>query len=158
MLIPHLPKQISLEGVLDEVVDLKEQDITAFFDLLKNNLNISALIPSSFYLAYYSKMGRDRTYSLPGMVSAFLLQKFISIPSDKILLSFLSLCKLARSFYGFSTIPCASRFSRFKTGLCEQIHDFFNSIVAIVNPICLEMDSVKTAQITYDTTGIEGYV
>lgn len=37
MLIPRHPKQISIEGILDEVVDLKEKDIAAFFDLLINN-------------------------------------------------------------------------------------------------------------------------
>ncbi len=43
MLIPRLPRQLTLHGVLDEVVDLREKDAAAFFTLLKDNLDIVAL-------------------------------------------------------------------------------------------------------------------
>ncbi len=49
MLIPRLPRQLTLHGVLDEVVDLREKDAAAFFTLLKDNLDIAALIPTEFY-------------------------------------------------------------------------------------------------------------
>jgi hypothetical protein len=158
MLVPRLPQQLSLKGVLDEVVDLREKDVSAFFSLLKEHLDIASLIPLEFYQTYHSHLGRNRSYPLSGMVSAFLLQKFIGISQDSVLLTFLSLCQPARMFCDLAKVPSASRFSRFKTEFYEQIHAFFDSLVDLVNPICLEMDQQKTAQISYDTTGIEGYV
>ncbi|HAL73846.1 MAG TPA: hypothetical protein DCM45_01990 [Clostridiales bacterium] len=158
MLIPRLPRQMTLQGVLDEVVDLQEKDAAAFFALLKENLDIAALIPLEFYQAYHSRLGRNRSYPLARMVSAFLLQKFIGFAQDNVLLTFLSLCQPARQFCDLPKVPSASRFSRFKTEFYEQIHALFDALVDLVNPICLEMGPQKATQFSYDTTGLEGYV
>ncbi len=158
MLIPRLPRQMTLQGVLDEVIDLREKDAAAFFVLLKENLDIAALIPLEFYQAYHSRLGRNRSYPLAGMVSAYVLQKIIGFAQDNVLLTFLSLCQPARQFCDLSKVPSASRFSRFKTEFYEQIHALFDALVDLVNPICLEMDPLKAAQFSYDTTGLEGYV
>lgn len=52
----------------------------------------------------------------------------------------------------------SSRFSRFKTECYEHIHALFDPLVDRVNPICLEMNTQKATQFSYDTTGLEGYV
>ena len=52
----------------------------------------------------------------------------------------------------------SSRFSRFKTEFYEHIHALFDPLVDRVNPICLEMNTQKATQFSYDTTGLEGYV
>ena len=158
MLVPRLPQQLTLPGVLDEVIDLREKDVAEFFSLLKANLDIASLIPVEFYRSYHNRLGRNRSYPLSDMISAFLLQKIIGIAQDNVLLSFLSLCQPARVFCDLSNAPSASRFSRFKTEFYEYIHAFFDSLVDLVNPVFLETDPHKASQISYDTTGIEGYV
>ena len=56
-------------------------------------------------------------YPLHGFLTAFILQKIFSIPTDPLLLLFLHLCKELRNFCGFTKVPDASLISRFK-------HDF----------------------------------
>ena len=63
---------------------------------------------SSFLLsfsAFYLSFKRMRIYPLHGFLSAFILQKILSIPTDPPLLLFLNLCKELHDFCVFSKVP-----------------------------------------------------
>ena len=86
------------------------EDTPSFFQLLNDTLDISEFIPPDFYHAFYLALGRKRTYPLEGFLSALILQKIFSIPSDSLLILFLGLCRELRDFCGFSKVPDAPLF------------------------------------------------
>ena len=86
----------------------------AFFQLLDEHFDIQEFIPLVFTNAFYQQLGRKRAYPLTGFLSALILQKIFSIPSDSLLILFLSLCKELRDFCGFSKVPDAPLFTRFQ--------------------------------------------
>ncbi len=70
----------------------------SILDLLKEHVDISELIPYSFASAFYSHNGRDRRYSLRSLISAFLLQKLLTIPTTELLINLLKISKELRDF------------------------------------------------------------
>ena len=80
------------------------EDTPSFFQLLNDSLDISEFIPADFYRAFYLALGRKRTYPLEGFLSALILQKIFSIPTDSLLILFLGLCRELRDFCGFSKV------------------------------------------------------
>ena len=115
-------------------------------------------IPNSFYTAFYKSLGRNRDYPLHGFVASLLLQKIFSIPSDSLLIILLSLCKELREFCGFTKVPDASKFTRFKQNFLPCFEQMFSALVDFTEPICMEIDTALASTITFDTTGIELYV
>ena len=133
-------------------------DVPSFFQLLEQHLDISLFIPQSFYNAFYQKLGRSRLYPLTGFLSALILQKIFSIPTDSLLILFLNLCKEFRDFCGFSKVPDAPLFTRFKLGFEKHIELMFQQMVEYTEPICQQIDSSLAQILTFDTSGIELYV
>ena len=84
-----------------------------FLQLLEEHIDLNLFIPSDFFRAYYQAPGRKRINSLTVFLSALVLQKTFSIPSDSLPILFLSLCKELREFYGFEKVPDAPLFTRF---------------------------------------------
>ena len=132
-------------------------DVPSFFQLLEQHLDISLFIPQSFYNAFYQKLGRSRLYPLTGFLSALILQKIFSIPTDSLLILFLNLCKEFRDFCGFSKVPDAPLFTRFKLGFADYIELMFQQMVDYTEPICQQIDSSLAQILTFDTSGIELY-
>ena len=106
--------QISLKETFFDCKDILIDDAPSFFRLLEEHCDISDFVPSVFYNAFYQSLGRKRLYPLTGFLSALILQKIFSIPTDSLLILFLSLCKELRDFCGFSKVPDAPLFTRFK--------------------------------------------
>lgn len=106
--------QISLKETFSDCQDIFFDDTPSFFRLLEDHFDISEFIPPAFYNAFYQSLGRKRIYPFTGFLSALILQKIFSIPSDSLLILFLSLCKEFRDFCGFSKVPDAPLFTRFK--------------------------------------------
>ena len=106
--------QLSIADHFKECRNFFESDKPTFFALLKEHINLSDFIPNSFYSAFYKSLGRDREYPLYGFLISLILQKILSIPSDSLLIFFLHLCKELREFCGFTKVPDASKFTRFK--------------------------------------------
>ena len=106
--------QLSLADVFTECQDLFCFDKPAFISLLEKHIDFDTFIPPNFYHAFYQKFGRNREYPLHGFVSSLILQKVLSIPTDSLLFILLHLSKEFRVFCGFTRIPDASKFTRFK--------------------------------------------
>ena len=150
--------QITLKETFSDCQDMFMDDVPSFFQLLEQHLDISLFIPQSFYNAFYQKLGRSRLYPLTGFLSALILQKIFSIPTDSLLILFLNLCKEFRDFCGFSKVPDAPLFTRFKLGFEKHMELMFQQMVEYTEPICQQIDSSLAQILTFDTSGIELYV
>lgn len=71
---------------------------------------------------------------------------------------FLSLCKELRDYCGFSKVPDAPLFTRFKQDFLPYIEQMFQHMVDIADPICQMIDSSLADMLTLDTSGIELHV
>ena len=90
-----------------------------------------------------------------------------SFPSLQTLCSFFSLASAGnygtsaaspRDFCGFSKVPDAPLFSRFRTSFDPYIEQMFHKLVDLTEPICHLIDSSLANVLTFDTSGIELYV
>jgi hypothetical protein len=133
-------------------------DTPAFFQLLDSRMNLDDFIPPEFYHAFYHSLGRKRIFPLSGFLSALILQKIFSIPTDSLLILFLSICQELKSFCGFSKVPDAPLFTRFKQDFLPYIQLMFQRMVDYTEPICQAIDASLAQMLTFDTSGIELYV
>lgn len=150
--------QLSLADIFKDCQDIFVSDKPTFFSLLEQYIDFKEFIPQTFYNAFYQKLGRRREYTLSAFLSALILQKIISIPTDSMLILLLHLCRELREFCGFKKVPDASKFTRFKQDFLPWIEQMFNNLVDYTEPICQAIDAALASIITFDTTGIEVYV
>lgn len=150
--------QISLKETFSDCQDQFMDDAPSFFILLSEHCDINDFIPREFFNAFYQSLGRTRIYPLQGFLSAFILQKIFSIPTDALLLLLLNICKELRQFCGFTKVPDASLMSRFKHDFEPYIERMFQQMVDYTEPICQAIDSTLAQMLTFDTSGIELYV
>lgn len=150
--------QISLSETFSDCQNQFMDDSPSFFNILAEYFDLDDFIPPEFTSAFYLTIGRNRLYSLHGFLTAYILQKIFSIPTDSLLLLFLNLCKELRDFCGFSKVPDASLMSRFKNEFEPYIELMFQRMVDYTEPICQLIDSSLAQMLTFDTSGIELYV
>ena len=150
--------QISLSDIFSDCQNKLIDDSPSFFSMLSEHVDLNEFIPPEFQSAFYLSIGRTRIYPLHGFLSAFILQKIFSIPTDSLLLLFLNLCKELRDFCGFSKVPDASLMSHFKHDFKPYIELMFQRMVDYTEPICQSIDSSLAQMLTFDTSGIELYV
>ncbi len=150
--------QLSLKDTFSDYRDLFLDNVPSFFQLMGHHFDISLFIPQTFYNAFYLHLGRKRDYPLTGFLSALILQKIFSIPTDSLLILFLLLCRELRDFCGFSKVPDAPLFTRFKLGFADHIELMFQQMADYTEPICQQIDSSLAQILTLDTSGIEPYV
>ena len=150
--------QIALSDIFSDCQNKLIDDSPSFFTLLSEHFDLDDFIPPEFLSAFYLSLGRNRVYSLHGFLTAFILQKIFSIPTDSLLLLFLHLCKELRDFCGFSKVPDASLLSRFKRDFESYIELMFQRMVDYTEPICQLIDASLAQMFTFDTSGIELYV
>ena len=150
--------QISLKESFSDCKDMFIDDAPSFFQLLEQHFDINQFVPSPFYHAFYQHLGRKRDYPLNGFLSALILQKIFSIPTDSLLILLLRLCSELRDFCGFSKVPDAPLFTRFKLGFEDYIELMFQNMVDFTEPICQKINSILADVLTFDTSGIELFV
>lgn len=150
--------QISLKDTFSDCQDIFMDDSPSFFQLMEQHFNLNDFIPPAFIHAFYLSLGRKRLYPLPGFLAAFILQKIFSIPTDSLLILFLNLCSEFRSFCGFTKVPDAPLFTRFKLSFQPYIALMFHQMVDYTEPICHTIDQSLARMLTFDTSGIELYV
>lgn len=150
--------QLSLKDTFSDCKDMFIYDVPSFFQLLEQHFDISLFIPQTFYHAFYQHLGRKRDYPLTAFLSALILQKIFPIPTDSLLILLLHLCKELREFCGFSKVPDAPLFTRFKLGFAGHIELMFQQMVDYTEPICQQIDSSLAQILTFDTFGIELFV
>ena len=151
-------RQISLKDTFSDCRDMFIDDTPSFFQLLDEHFDFNEFIPSVFTNAFYQHLGRKRTYPLTGFLSALILQKIFSIPTDSLLILFLSLCKELRDFCGFSKVPDPPLFTRFRQNFEPYIELMFRQMVDFTEPICQLIDSSLAQILSFDTSGIELFV
>ena len=151
-------RQISLKDTFSDCQDMFMDDTPSFFQLLDEHFDIHEFIPSVFTNAFYQHLGRNRLYPLAGFLSALILQKIFSIPTDSLLILFLSISKELRDFCGFSKVPDAPLFTRFRQNFEPFIELMFRQMVDFTEPICQLIDSSLAQVLTFDTSGIELFV
>lgn len=150
--------QISLKETFDCCQDMFIDDTPSFFTLLAELIDLHDFIPAEFYSAFYRSSGRKRTYPLHGFLCALILQKIFSIPSDSLLILFLSLCRELRDFCGFSKVPDAPLFTRFRQNFLPYIELMFQRMVDYTEPICQAIDASLARMLIFDTSGVELFV
>lgn len=124
--------QISLFDTYHNLVIESFENPSNFFMLLKRLFDLSVFIHDSFKKAYYSKMGRNRNFSLESMLCALLIKHFLKLPENTILLTFLHFSKEFRfdfcKFY--NKLPNKTVFSKFTTIFYDEIANFFYNLVS----------------------------
>lgn len=150
--------QLELKDIFEDCQQYFEEDKPAFLRLLEENIDLETLIPARFWIHFYSSVGRPREYSLTSLLWSLIIQRIFSIPTDSLLLIFLSYSKDLRKFCGFTKIPDASKLTRFKQDFVEDLREFFERLVDLTEPICQELDLAKADMLVFDTTGIEAFV
>jgi len=155
-MIPH--KQLSMADIFSNCQNIFENDKPKFLSLLENHINLDEIVPVSFRNHFRSWTGRPREYPLDALLWALIIQKIFSIPTDQLLLVFLSFSKPLREFCGFRKVPDASKLTRFKQDFLLDLQSVFDNMVDITEPICQEIDSEKADMTIFDSSGIEAWV
>lgn len=159
ILISMIPyKQLSLTDVFKDCQDKFDNDKPAFLSLLEQHIDIDEIIPITFRNHFYASTGRTRKYSLQALLWALIIQRIFSIPTDQLLLTFLTYSKHLREFCGFDNVPDASKITRFKQDFLEDLQTVFDNLVDITEPICQTIDSAKADMTIFDSSGIEAFV
>lgn len=151
-------KQLSLADIYADCLDTFDKDKPGFLSMLEQSINIDSLIPLSFRWNFHAWTGRPREHPLTGFIWALLIQRIFSIPTDSLLIIFLHFSKELREFCGFTKVPDASKFTRFKQKFLPDLRDMFDRLVDLTEPICAEIDKKLAAMTIFDTSGIEAYV
>jgi len=155
-MIPY--KQLSLADIFSDCQEKFENDKYQFLSLLENNIDLDAFIPIAFRNHFYASTGRHRKYPLTGFIWALLLQRIFSIPTDSLLIIFLKYSRELREFCGFSKVPDASKFTRFKQDFLLDLQSMFDNLVDVTEPICHAIDAELASMTIFDTSGIEAFV
>ena len=155
-MIPY--KQLSLADIFQDCQNIFDNDKPAFLSLLETHIDIDEFIPISFRNHFYASTGRSRKYPLHAFLWALIIQRIFSIPTDQLLLTFLSYSKPLRDFCGFTKIPDASKITRFKQDFLDDLQLVFDNLVDVTEPICQAIDSAKANMTIFDSSGIEAFV
>ena len=151
-------KQLSMAQIFSDCAEKFENNKYQFLTLLENNIDLDEFISISFRNHFYASTGRHRKYPLIAMLWALLLQRIFSIPTDSLLIIFLQYSKELREFCGFSKVPDASKFTRFKQDFLPDLQSFFDNLVDVTEPICQKIDFSLASMTIFDTSGIEAFV
>ncbi len=155
-MIPY--KQLSLADIFQDCQNKFDNDKPAFLSLLETHIDIDEFIPISFRNHFYASTGRSRKYPLRAFLWALIIQRIFSIPTDQLLLTFLSYSKPLRDFCGFTKVPDASKITRFKQDFLDDLQLIFDRLVDLTEPICQAIDSAKADMTIFDSSGIEAFV
>lgn len=150
--------QLNFAETFNECHDMLISDTPTFFSLLEEHIDLNDFIPFEFYTAFYKSLGRKRDYPLKGFLSALIIQKIFTIHSDSLLIILLSVCRELRDFCGFTKIPDAPLFTRFKQNFLPYLELMFSHMVDYTEPICQAIDFHLASMLAFDTSGIELYV
>lgn len=155
-MIPY--KQLSVADIFEDCQIIFKEDKPQFLSLLEQHIDLDEIIPISFRNHFYASTGRSRKYPLHALLWALIIQRVFSIPTDRLLLTFLHYSKPLRDFCGFTKVPDASKITRFKQDFLDDLQVVFDNLVDITEPICKAVDSAKADMTIFDSSGIEAFV
>ena len=133
-MIPY--KQLSLADIFQDCQNKFDNDKPAFLSLLEQHIDLDEIIPAAFYNHFYASTGRTRKYPLKAFFWALIIQRIFSMPTDQLLLTFLTYSKFMRDFCGFTKLPDASKITRFKQDFLLDLQSLFDNLVDLTEPIC----------------------
>ena len=151
-------KQLSLADIFTDCQNKFDNDKYEFLTLLDNAIDLEEIVPVSFINHFHASTGRPRRHLLFPMLKALLLQLIFSIPTVSLLIIFLKFSQELRDFCGFSSVPDASKFTRFKQHFLDDLQSLFNRLVDLTEPVCQQIDTAKASMLLFDTSGIEAWV
>lgn len=154
----HKVVQMSLEDIYNGVSESMESKKSELVSLLEEHINLDELIPYSFRVAFYGRMGRNHIYHLESFLWFVILKKLFGLSQNTQLINILKCSSELRDLCGFERVPDASQITRFYQNYCEHIVTMFEHLVDITEPICREINAKKADCLIYDTTGIEANV
>ncbi len=148
-------KQLSLADIFTDCQNKFDNDKYEFLTLINETINLEEFVPVSFVNHFHASSGRPRRHLLFPMLKALLLQLIFSIPTVSLLIIFLKFSQELRDFCGFSVVPDASKFTRFKQDFLDDLQSMFHRLVDMTQPICQQIDAAKASMLLFDTSGIE---
>lgn len=151
-------KQLSLADIFTNCQNKFDNDKYAFLSILDETIDLDEIVPVSFVSHFHAATGRPRKHLLFPMLKALLLQLIFSIPTTSLLIVFLKYSQELRDFCGFSVVPDASKFTRFKQDFLSDLQSMFDRLADLTEPICQRIDKTKAAMLLFDTSGIEAWV
>lgn len=151
-------RQISLKDTFLDCQNMFIDNTPTFFQLLDEHFDLNEFIPSVISNAFCQHLRRKKTYPLTRFLSALILQMIFSIPTNSLLILFLSLCKELCGFCGFSKASDAPLFTKFRQNFKPYIELMFHQMIDFTEPICQLIDSSLSQLLTFDTSGIELFV
>lgn len=151
-------KQLSLKDIFTDCQKKFDNDKYQFLVMLDEAIDMDEIVPVSFVTHFHALTGRPRKHLLYPMLKALLLQRIFSIPTDTLLIVFLKYSQELRDFCGFSVVPDASKFTRFKQDFLPDLQAMFDSLVDLTEPICQKLDPSLASMTIFDTSGIEAWV
>ena len=151
-------KQLSLADIFTDCQNKFDNDKYRFLELLEDTIDLDEIVPVSFVSHFHAATGRPRRHQLYPMLKALLLQLIFSIPTTSLLIVFLKYSQELRDFCGFSVVPDASKFTRFKQDFLPDLQSMFDNLVDLTEPICQRIDAEKASMALFDTSGIEAWV
>lgn len=80
------------------------------------------------------------------MLWTLIIQRIFSIPTDSLLILFLNYSKNLRDFCGFTKVPDASKFTRFKQDFLWDLQSMFHKLVDLTEPIYQSIDAHKVVK------------
>ena len=155
-MIPY--KQLSLADIFTDCQNKFDNDKYEFLSILEETIDLDEIVPVSFVSHFHAATGRPRRHLLYPMLKALLLQRIFSIPTISLLIVFLKYSQELRDFCGFSVVPDASKFTRFKQDFLLDLQSMFDHLVDLTEPICQRIDKTKASMLLFDTSGIEAWV
>lgn len=150
--------QLNLGNIYSECSELFAEQRPEFLNLMAQYLDIDKYISYQFKRAFYADTGRPRGCSLHGYISALILQKIFTIPTDSLLILILNFSSELRHFCGIQKVPDNSKWTRFKQDFCDYLKDMFINLVDVTEPICQAINPTLANMISYDTSSVEAYV
>ena len=151
-------KQLSLADIFTDCQNKFDNAKYEFLTLLDETINLEEIVPVSFVNHFHASTGGPRRHLLFPMLKALLLQLIFSIPTVSLLVIFLKFSQELRDSCGFSVVPDASKFTRFKQDFLDDLQSMFHRLVDMTEPVCQQMDAAKASMLLFDTSGIEAWV
>ncbi len=111
--------QISFFDTYTDITDSMESNKPELIRLLEKFVDVDALIPFGFHMAYDRRMGRKRINPLESFIRAFIIKQLLGMKENKQLLTLLTFSKELRDYCGFIKLPDESQLSRFKNDFCD---------------------------------------
>ena len=146
--------QISIFDTFTNLTNLAENNVTRFFKLVSQHINLSLFIPAEFHAAFYKYSGRKRKFALLSFLNALLVKTLFKLPTIKALISFINASPDCAAFCNLSVAPDETKFSAFMTRFSSHIKALFDNIVQHILPICQDINSKRANTLIFDTTGV----